>query len=103
VTDAAPLKILVELPEGGGLQEEGFRERTKEITQAQIEKAADQARQVAEVMTSRLKAIGEAVSEISVEFGVSFEGSAGVPVFAQGKVGATLAVTVTFDLSGGKS
>jgi hypothetical protein len=38
------------------------------------------------------------MSEIKVEFGLSFEGKAGIPFFTEGKAGATIAITVTWDM-----
>lgn len=100
MTDSLPLTILVEVPQPrGGLMEEGIADRTREISREKIEQAADQARAIAETLTSRLRATAEAVSEIKVEFGLSFEGKAGVPFITEGKAGATIAITVTWDLS----
>ena len=79
--------------------EEGLGDRTRAISREKIEQAAEQARAIAEILTSRLKATSDAVSEITVEFGLSFEGKAGIPFFTEGKAGATIAITVTWDLS----
>lgn len=99
MTDSLPPTILVEIPQPrGGLEEEGIADRTREISPEKIEQAADQARAVAETLTSRLRGTAEAVSEIKVEFGLSFEGKAGIPFFTEGKAGATIAITVTWDL-----
>jgi hypothetical protein len=96
---AAPPTIRVEVPrEEGGLAEEGLFERSREISGEKIEEAADQASRIADILTSRLKQSAQAVSEITVEFGLSFEGKAGIPFFTEGKAGATIAITVTWDL-----
>ena len=96
---SVPPMIRVEVPrDEGGLTEEGIFERTREISGEKIEQAADQASRIADILTGRLRQSAQAVSEITVEFGLSFEGKAGIPFFTEGKAGATIAITVTWDL-----
>jgi len=45
----------VEISQQEGLQEEGFGDRTREISKEKIEQAAEQARAIADTLTQRLK------------------------------------------------
>ena len=87
----------------GGLYEEGRSDRFVEISKDKVEQAAAQAREISQIMLDRLLEASDSVSELKVEFGLSFEGSGGIPFFASAKAGATFAVTVTWNLAEAKA
>ena len=78
--------------EGPGVQLQGAGDSAIKGTQKHLEAAGELARQAAET-------VGKAVKEAAptsggVEFSITFEGEAGLPVLAKGKAGATLTITL---------
>lgn len=92
---ASDAKFLIEVASPGGPRLEASSERVIEGGTKNLDAATEVAREAAQRMGPLFKGPG-APDEGSVEFGLSFEAETGIPVFAKGKVGATLTVTLTW-------
>jgi len=64
-------------------------------SQEHLDAAADLARRAAATMSDVFRTAGPDAG--SVEFALTFEGSAGLPVLAKGKIGATLTVRLEWN------
>lgn len=87
--------FLIEVASPGGPRLEASSERVIEGGTKNLDAASHVAREAATRFGPLFKGPG-APDEGSVEFGISFEAESGIPVFAKGKVGATLTVTLTW-------
>jgi hypothetical protein len=92
--EASEFLIQVQL-EGPGTRLEGAGDTAIKGAQKHLEAAGALARQAAET-------VGKAVKEAAptsgaVEFSITFEGEAGLPVLAKGKAGATLTITLGWE------
>lgn len=83
----------------GGLYEQSVADSVLRVTKEQIQEAADQAREIAAVMMERLGDAAEGVSEVTIEFGLGFEGKAGIPFITEAKASATFAISVKWEPS----
>lgn len=79
-------------PETPGVRLQATAESIVEGTDRQLKSAADVAERAADAMRGVFERT--APQKGTVEFALTFEGSAGLPVLAKGKVGATLTVTL---------
>ena len=86
--------LIAPVTTSGGLTQESLTEGALKVTREQIDEAAEQAREIADVMLARLRGAADDISEVTLEFGLSFEGKAGIPLITEAKAGATFAITV---------
>jgi Trypsin-co-occurring domain 1 len=96
--DEAGRVYLIAPTSAAGLQEEAFGDSVLKVSREKLEQASNEASEIAQIMMERLRQASEAVSEITVEFGLAFEGKAGIPFITEAKAGATFTITVTWDL-----
>ena len=90
--DHAGFLIQTQLEHPGGPRLEGAGDTVIQGSERHLEAAAAVAREAGVALRNVFREI--APSTGTVEFSVTFEGEAGVPVLAKGKAGATLTITL---------
>jgi hypothetical protein len=98
MTDAQQSRpeFLIEVAGAAGPRLEASSDRVIKGSKEHLEAAATVAEEAAETLGKLFHAPG-APDGGSIEFGLSFEAEGGVPVFAKGRVGATITVTLNWD------